>query len=106
MAEREGDRDVETKEEAVTGGQRWNRWAPREALAPLGLCEGLADTRVLPLSLITADIFTQGQECKMSQHFKCCHESAPSRAASHWTSRFCSIFKRRVEPLFRRCTVR
>lgn len=32
----------------------------------------------LSLSLITADIYTEGQGCKMPQHFKRCHTLASS----------------------------
>lgn len=81
MAERERDGDIEATEEAMTGGSKTAVLFVRlsvswEANKP-------TDAHVLSLSLITIDIYTEGQKCRMSQHFHCCHILASLKAVLH-----------------------
>lgn len=83
MAKRDGG-------EATTGGTK-SRCVFREAL---GLLE--ASRVFLSLSLITADVHSEGRECEMSQHFNCFRASAASETESRWKTR-CYLYDGNVD---------
>lgn len=70
------------EEEAMTGGAKTAGFLVRLSVSWESVKASHTHV-VLSLRLITDDIFTEGHECKMSQHFNCCHALASSQAASH-----------------------